>query len=246
MTYLTAHKAKAALLIGALGLSACANVETATRNAPFETEPPAVAASDSVSRASMAPVPAARAQAPAEAGRLRIASYSVVVPRELRATDANVYYPMGDIVWHGDPKGDRHQQVAALFENSLTRSAEMITSGRPARVEIEVLRFHSVTDKTRYTVGGTHSIKFQLSAFDAETGAPLIEPRIVKADLNAYGGRKAIEAEAKGHTQKYRVTNHLVATLYRELTGETPQAITAEAVKVDTKPAKAEGRIALN
>ena len=237
---------RAFLLIGGLALSACANVETATGRAPFEAQAPMT---ETVSRAAIAPE-ALPAAAPADAvsqPKLRIESYSVTVPHELRVSEANVFYPLGDIVWRGDPLGDRHQQVAAIFETSLQKSAGLMTQGRPARVEIEVKRFHSVTEKTRYTTGGMHSITFQIAAFDPQTGAPLMKPHVVSADLNAYGGARAIEAERKGHTQKFRVTNHLVKTLYREITGELPTTVAASAVQAAAEgPVRAEGRIALN
>lgn len=219
---------KAIMMLAGLSLAACANIETATRQAPFETAPADV---DNVSRAATLPVEAAPAEEVSVQPRFDIAAYEVTVPRSLRVSEANLFYPLGDIVWRGDPKGDRHNQVQAIFEQSLARSGDLITEGQPAKVMIEVQRFHSVTEKTRYTTGGTHSITFMLSAVDPATGATLIAPRQIKADLNALGGSAAIEAERKGFTQKFRVTNHLIKVFHQEMTGSLPAMVAADTLE---------------
>ncbi|MFZ5961365.1 DUF6778 family protein [Thalassococcus sp. BH17M4-6] len=182
------------LLMG-LSLSACATVDTASRNAP--PEPMHVA--------QIAP-------------SVRIAEYSVQVPRSLRVSEANRYYPGGDIVWRGDPAGDRYEQVKAIFETSLARSAQAVQGERPVRVDIVVKRFHAMTEKARYTVGGIHAITFDMTVRDPETGAVLVPQRTVRADLEGLGGSRALAAEARGVTQKYRITNHLVGVIEQELT----------------------------
>jgi hypothetical protein len=45
----------------------------------------------------------------------------------------------------------------------------------------------------------------------------LREPTVLKADLNAYGGQEAIDAELQGQTQKVRVTDHLSRVIATEL-----------------------------
>ena len=45
--------------------------------------------------------------------------------------------------------------------------------------------------------------------FDARSGAPLSQPDLIKADLVAYVGKEAIEAERKGITQKARIIDHV-------------------------------------
>lgn len=47
---------------------------------------------------------------------------------------------------------------------------------------------------------------------------PLGEPMFIKADLEAFGGQKAIRAEAQGLTQKVRITSHLAHVIQTQLT----------------------------
>jgi hypothetical protein len=189
----------AALIALGMALSACGTAEIVTRSAPFEE------------------TPSVGTVLPSEG--LSIASYDISVPRTLKATEAELFYPLADINWRGDPIGDRHAQVAAIFETSVMSVGNMAQTGRPVDVNIEVLRFHSLTNKARYTVGGVHSITFMLTATDPATGEIVYGPRKVVADLQAYGGQRAIEAEQRGITQKFRITNHLVKVIYHELTG---------------------------
>lgn len=191
-----------------LSLSACASIDTATRNAPLD---------------------AAGLEAGAVAQpEVSVATYNIKVSRGLRVSEANSYYPMGDIVWRGDPIGDRHAQVAGIFDTAMTVAAERAEGTMPAQVDIEVLRFHALTEKTRYTIGGVHSIKFKMTLRDPETGATLVEPRIVTADLKAYGGSRALAAEQQGLTQKVRITRHLENVIQQELAvpGSTTDKVT--------------------
>ena len=55
---------------------------------------------------------------------------------------------------------------------------------------------------------------------DLSTGLALGEPRLVKADLDAFGGQQALRAEARGQTQKVRITNHLAEVIRQELSNE--------------------------
>jgi len=183
-----------------LGVSACGQVDTATRNMPLDL-----------------PVTAVPEVAPA----YKVAGYNIRVPETLRVSEAEIFYPLGDIVWRGDPMGDRYQQIKAIFEASIMNSgladgADMgatgdaaLTAGVPVVVDIEVLRFHALTNKARYTVGGMHSINFNLTLRDPETGDVVVPTRLIKGDLKAYGGQKAILAERRGQTQKVRITGYL-------------------------------------
>ena len=143
----------------------------------------------------------------------------VAVPQDLRVSEANVFYPVADIVWRGDPMGNRHQQVAAIFREAAAQATASMRGPRAAVVEIELVRFHGVTEKTRYTVGGTHNMEFNLTVRDAATGAIIDGPRFVEADAKAAGGRAALAEEQAGRTQKVVVTEKLVQTLRRELSG---------------------------
>ena len=196
---------KAALVVAmGLSISGCASMDVATRNAPFVGGKEQQILSQPVA----------------------VNDIKVNVSRELRVSEAELYYPVADIVWRGDVRGDRYEQVSAIFESSAKAAAQNLTVGQKANIEIDVLRFHSVTDKARYTVGGNHSITFMLSVKDPETGLDLMAPRKIKSDLHAFGGQEAIAADARGETQKKRVSAHLVNVIHKELSASVaPEAI---------------------
>ena len=187
----------AMMVVLGLGLSACASVETATRNAPLEQY---------------------SAEMPAPAPSFALAGMDVNVPTTLKVSEKNSYYPGGDIVWRGDPYGNRYEQIGAIFEDAIQLGANDLTGAMPVVVEIELKRFHALTEKTRYSVGGIHSIEFVMTIRDPQTGAIVRGPREIKADLVGYGGEKALQAEARGLTQKYRITNHLARVIRDEMT----------------------------
>ena len=184
------------LLLG-LTVSGCASIETATRNAPLDVgglEAPAVS--------------------------VDVRDIRVSVPETLRVSEANAYLPAGDIVWRGDPPGNRHDQVKAIFEEALQRGTATMTPGHlPVVVEVEVARFHALTEKARYTVGGMHGLHFVMQLRHAETGALVGKPELIKANLRGFGGQAAIEADRIGQTQKVRITDHLANVIRQELSG---------------------------
>lgn len=187
-------------LIMMLGLgamvSACASVDTATRNASFEPQQPEFVKTFPL---------------------VRVGEINVLVPKTLKVSERNSYYPGGDIVWRGDAIGNRHQQVKAIFDTAFTKGTSELDGLLPVRLDIRVDRFHALTEKARYTTGGVHSITFALQIRDLETGNAIGEPRLVKADLDAFGGQQALRAEARGLTQKIRITNHLAEVIRQEL-----------------------------
>ena len=192
-----------------LGLSACGasntakfdNPDTATRNLPVA--------------ASLNAVPEAPAS-PVLSG-VTVTRVNVTVPKELRVSEANRYLPAGDIVWREDPIGDRYEQVRVIVQNALTQGVANLQGERSVELDVVVSKFHALTEKARYTVGGVHAIQFTFQLRDAETRQPIGEPRFVKADFDALGGQAAIAAEARGVTQKVRITNHLAHVIQQEL-----------------------------
>ncbi len=188
-------------MVAAAALSACAGapIET-TRNAP------ATAPADQLASA---PVPTS----------FNIQSVVVNVPRTLTVSERNRFYPGGDIVWREDPLGDRYVQVQKIVEDAMVRGVREMTPGTvPATLHIEIKRFHALTEKARYTVGGVHAIQFLMQLRNPETGQPYGEPKFVKADFDALGGQAAVRAEQAGQTQKVRITNHLAGVIQMELT----------------------------
>ena len=197
-----------AALVTAVTLAGCASIDTPSRNAPFAQG----AEGTSVNFAQTGAVFEA-----ADAD-YRVAQINVIVPRTLQVSEPNSYKPRGDIVWRGDLPGDRHAQVKAIFEEALARGANGVNGSVPVVLDIEVTRFHALTEKTRYSVGGVHEIEFILSMRSAETGLLLKQPRKVQADLVGHGGQRAIEEESRGLTQKVSITNHLAQMIRTELT----------------------------
>ena len=217
--------AKTFLLLG-LGLmvSACASVEVPTRNTPFEQLPVtavSVPAGYEVSRLNTAvlataPAGALRAIVPGQSP-VTVNSITVRVPRSLKVSEANRYLPRGDIVWREDPIGDRYAQVQKIFQDALAQGVAPLNG--PARVDldIQVVRFHALTEKARYTTGGVHSITFDLAIKHPETGVLLMPIRTIRASLDAFGGKQALAAESRGLTQKVRISSHLAEVIRREL-----------------------------
>lgn len=185
-------------LVTGLGVSACAPVETVSRNAPL--------------------TPAPSASAAPQVAAVEIRDIRVSVPPSLNVSEANRYYPGGDIVWREDPPGDRYAQVRAIFETAMRRGVDGLEGGVPAVLEVEVTRFHALSEKARYTIGGVHALQFRMQLRDPESGMALGEPRFVKADFKAFGGAKAVEAERNGITQKHRITEQLARAVRAELT----------------------------
>lgn len=146
-----------------------------------------------------------------------VRNVTVRVPETLTVSEQNRYYPSGDIVWREDPPGDRHAQVKAIVEAGITRGAATLKGAKAVDLDIDVTRFHALTEKARFSIGGVHSITFSVTLKDPNTGKALGPARVVHADLKAYGGQEAIDADAKGLTQKFRITNHLANVIVVEL-----------------------------
>jgi hypothetical protein len=143
---------------------------------------------------------------------------TVTVPRTLVVSEANRYLPPGDIVWRGDPIGDRYVQVENIVQDAMNRGVASLDG--PVRVDLDVTirKFHGLTEKARYSFGGVHAITFDLALKDTKTGELLLPVQSVRADLEAFGGEQAIAADAAGQTQKVRITDHLANVIQRELT----------------------------
>lgn len=142
---------------------------------------------------------------------------AITVSSKLKVSEANVFYPIADIVWRGEPRGDRHGQVQAIFQEAAGQAISPVPQGRKVNVAIEVTRFHCLTEKTRYTVGGTHSLHFTLTVSDAETGQIIDGPRPVVADIKASGGAHAIAEDQMGMTQRVVIVTRLTEAIRREL-----------------------------
>lgn len=146
-----------------------------------------------------------------------VAEITVSVPPELTVSEENLFFPAADIVWRGEPVGDRHAQVAAIVTEAMATGTAMMTEGRRVDVEVVVTRFHCVTERTRYSIGGVHSMQFALTVRDAATGDILDGPRLVVADTPAAGGAKALAEDQAGQTQRVVVMARLAEVIRSEL-----------------------------
>lgn len=213
-----------------LSLSACATIDVPTRNMPYETlptgstvAPTGYEASQTVDQipqqeAVVASVQGADGALVKQAAPVTVDAVRVRVPRSLKVSERNSFLPFGDIVWREDPIGDRHAQVATIVQEALTRGVAGLDGPVHVNLDVQVHRFHALTEKARYTTGGVHSISFDMALTDAKTGEIVVPVRTVNADLQAFGGREALAAEARGLTQKVRISDYLAEVIRQELT----------------------------
>lgn len=151
--------------------------------------------------------------------------FEISVPRGLTVSEANVFVPRSDIVWHGDPLGDRREQVRDILTDAAGVAGQSLGAGQHVVVQVELVRFHALTPKARYTVGGNYATRFVLTVRDSASGEIVDGPRLVVADLKASGGQRALEEEAQGLTQRVVITAHLADVLRQEL---SQRLVTAE------------------
>ncbi len=148
---------------------------------------------------------------PAVSKNWRVSQVEVTVPKTLSVSEANAYAPSADIVWRGEPIGDRYAQVDAIITDAAKEGASRLKGRQPVRLEIVVSNFHAITEKTRYTLENTgiHNISFTAQVFDVRTGDALTPADPIIADLIAYSGTDALLAESRGETQRVRIVAHV-------------------------------------
>lgn len=202
----------ATAIILAFSLSACTTVDTASRAALTTGSEFGGAAQSAASLAR----PAGHAVVHA---LYDIVAIRIAVLPNLKVSEANMFRPVADIVWRGEPLGDRHSQVSAIFNEAASQVAANMVQGRQVIVDVEVTRFHALTEKARYTIGGMHALKFIMTVRDAATGALIDGPRTVVADVKASGGDKALAEDQAGRTQRVVIVERLADVLRRELSG---------------------------
>lgn len=217
------------VLLAALGLSACAaGTPPASRGAmPAQIDINQISNPGQQIIPVTTPVPVATA--------FDIEAITVNVPRKLTVSEANTFKPRADIVWRGEVRGDRHIQVQTIFVEAMTKGTAAMQTGRKVNLEIEVTKFHALTEKTRYTIGGMHEMNFVLTLRDAATGEVLDGPRDIVAGIKAAGGSQAVAEEQAGLTQRVVTVERLTQVIRRELLVQPAGAqIVSRAV---TKPA---------
>lgn len=154
-----------------------------------------------------------------------VEAVDITVPHSLKVSEANSYLPLADIVWRGEPPGNRYAQVASILSDGLRAGTIDMKQGPRVTVEVILTRFHALTEKARYTVGGNHAIHFEMTVRDAATGAVLDGPRLVVADVKASGGARALAEEQMGRTQRVVIVERLSQIIQRELTTPPPAGL---------------------
>lgn len=135
----------------------------------------------------------------------------------LTVSEANTLFPSADIVWRGDPMGNRVQQIGAMFQEAARRNVGTFGGSQRIIADVVLTRFHGVSERTNYSFGGTHDIQFLLTVRDARTGEVLEPQRQIVARLDAPGGNESVRLDAIGQTQRVRVTDFLTSVLRDEL-----------------------------
>ncbi|EBA11320.1 lipoprotein, putative [Roseobacter sp. CCS2] len=135
----------------------------------------------------------------------------------LRIAESESFYPAADVVWRGDPIGPRIPQIAVMFEEAATRNRAILNGSFPVDVDVTLVRFHGVTNRTRFTVGGVYNVVFDMTVRRAGTDEVIEPTRRVAGNLDAPGGERAARLDAAGQTQKVRVTDFLTSLLRAQL-----------------------------
>lgn len=141
----------------------------------------------------------------------------VSVPQSLRVSEENLYLPDADIVWREDPFGDRREQVRVIVDMGASQAVLGLDGKEPVYLDIEVKRFHALTQKARATTGGHHAVTLEVTIRDVDTDVVIVDPFEVAFRLPAYGGRKAIQAEMRGETQKVRIIREINSVMRSKL-----------------------------
>ncbi|MEO0918126.1 MAG: DUF6778 family protein [Pseudomonadota bacterium] len=135
----------------------------------------------------------------------------VTVPNSLTVNhNNNRFAPRADIVWHGEPYGDRRVQVRQIIVDGLRQGGQGLSGTQGITLSARLDHFHAVTPlSVARAPGAVHNISYELQVFDAATTIPLTEPQMIQADLEAYVGDAAIVAEIRGQGQRRRIVDHI-------------------------------------
>jgi hypothetical protein len=144
----------------------------------------------------------------------RVTQVNVTVPETLTVSEENTYLPRADIVWHGDPPGDRRAQVRKIVSDSARTATAGMRGGTPVALNLSVLEFHGITPITLARAPeAVYNMAFSAQIVDARNGTALTPVTRIQADTPALVGAAGIEAAQFGPTQTEQVSRHIVATL---------------------------------
>lgn len=125
------------------------------------------------------------------------------------------YPPITELVWYGDPPGDRRAQVEALMADAVRAgAADALVGSQPVTIALNIKEFHAMTPRARSSELqlGVHEIRFDVSVID-NSGTVLASENDVRADLQAFSGASAVEAEQLGQGQKIRIQSRVAQVI---------------------------------
>ncbi len=125
------------------------------------------------------------------------------------------YPPLSELVWYGDPSGDRKAQVIALMADAVRAgAADALAGSQPVTIRLNITEFHAMTPQARSSELqlGVHEIMFDISVIDA-SGATVASEAGVRSDLKALSGAAAVEAEQLGQGQKIRIQSRVAQVI---------------------------------
>jgi len=195
----------ALMIIAATALTACSGgAGLVTRNLPADSPLLGAGAGEA-----LAPVPLNPSY--------NVVGVNVEVPESLTSSEENGYKPRVDILWQEDPAGDRHSQVDKLMTAALDEGVAGLTGERDVVLDVVMTRFHALTKRTRYSIGGEHEVWMYLTVRDAETGAVVEPARLIGFD-ERISPEQAMANEAKGMNQRIEINELVKAMIRHELT----------------------------
>lgn len=143
----------------------------------------------------------------------RVSQINVTVPDRLTVSNQNTFYPNADIVWHGDPPGDRRAQVQKIVQDAARTATSGLRGGTPVVMNLTLEQFHGVSPITlAQAPEAVYNMQFTGQIVDARSGAALTAPTYIFADAPALVGEAGVYAAQFGPSQTEQVTDHLVAT----------------------------------
>ena len=113
------------------------------------------------------------------------------MPETLTTSEENSYTPDFDIVWHGEPFGDRRAQAAAIVTEGIQKGAAGLHGKTRVRIVATLGQFHAITPKVRESLqnSGVHNIQYTVQVFDARSGEALTQPQNIKAEFPPWSAR---------------------------------------------------------
>ncbi|MEO1549148.1 MAG: DUF6778 family protein [Pseudomonadota bacterium] len=149
----------------------------------------------------------------AEVDSWTLGTLTLIVPEELRvSTNPNAQFPREEIVWWGDPEGDRREQVRDIMNRSLLAALDTLDGSKPVDVTVRLSLFHAVTPRARRNVlFAWHDVSYAVDVRDARSGALLASIPKIDADIEAFRGEQAEQAVARGQTQRVRISQRIAS-----------------------------------